>query len=208
MQQPSLLVYIDGQPQYAPVEGTNLTRVVNTRVLLLKDPTGKLYLHVLDGYMEAASMSGPWSIAKTPPQDAVKAETAARELGQVDLLEGQENSETKKKPSLASGPAPQIIVAITPTELIVTEGKPNYVPISGTSLLYVKNTTGDIFKLLTDQMTYVLLGGRWFRAKSPDGPWEFVAPKSLPKEFAKIPDSSPKENVKAAVPGTRQAQEA
>ncbi len=209
MQQPSLLVYIDGQPQYAPVEGTSLTRVVNTRVLLLKGPTGQLYLHVLDGYMEAASMGGPWSIAKAPPPDAVKAEAAARELRQIDLLEGQEDTETKKKPALAAGPAPQIIVAITPTELIVTEGKPNYVPISGgTSLLYVKNTTGDVFKLLTDQMTYVLLGGRWFRAKSFDGPWEFVAPQSLPKEFAKIPDSSPKENVKAAVPGTRQAQEA
>jgi hypothetical protein len=208
MQQPSLLVYIDGQPQYVALEGTNLKRVVNTRVLLLKDPTGKLYVHVLDGYMEAADLSGPWSVAKTPPPDAAKAEAIARELRQVDLLEGQEDSETKKKPSLGTGPAPQIIVAITPTELIVTEGKPNYVPISGTSLLYVKNTTANVFKLLTDQMTYVLLGGRWFRAKSFDGPWEFVAPKSLPKDFAKIPDSSPKENVKAAVPGTRQAQEA
>ncbi len=208
MQQPSLLVYIDGQPQYVPVEGTNLTRVVNTRVLLLKDPAGKLYLHVLDGYMEAATLSGPWIIAMKPSPDAAKAETAARELRQIDLLEGQEDNETKKKPSLATGPALQIIVAITPTELIVTEGKPNYVPISGTSLLYVKNTTADVFKLLTDQMTYVLLGGRWFRAKSLDGPWEFVAAKSLPKDFAKIPDSSPKENVKAAIPGTRQAQEA
>jgi hypothetical protein len=208
MQQPSLLVYIDGQPQYVPVEGTNLTRVVNTRVLLLKDSAGKLYLHVLDGYMEAATMAGPWSVAKAPPPDATKAEAAARELRQIDLLEGQQDTETKKRPSLAAGPTPHIIVAITPTELIVTEGKPNYVPISGTSLLYVKNTTANVFKLLTDQMTYVLLGGRWFRAKALEGPWEFVAPKSLPKEFAKIPDSSPKENVKAAVPGTRQAQEA
>ena len=208
MQQPSLLVYIDGQPQYAQVEGTSLTRVVNTRVLLLKDAAGKLYLHMLDGYLEAATLSGPWSMAKSAPADAAKAEAAARELRQVDLLEGQEDAETKKKPSLAAGPAPQIIVAITPTELIVTQGKPNYVPISGTSLLYVKNTTADVFKLLTDQMTYVLLGGRWFRAKSFDGPWEFVAPKSLPHDFAKIPDSSPKENVKAAVPGTRQSQEA
>ena len=209
MQQPSVLVYIDGEPQYVPIEGTNLARVVNTRVLLLKTPAGKLYLHLLDGYMEAAAMTGPWSVAKTPPADAAKAETVARELRQVDLLEGQEEPDAKKKPlSLGSGPAPQIIVATAPTELIVTEGKPNYVPISGTSLLYVKNTTADVFRLLIDQMTYVLLGGRWFRAKSIDGPWTFVAAKSLPKEFAKIPDASPKENVKAAVPGTRQAQEA
>jgi hypothetical protein len=49
--------------------------------------------------------------------------------------------ETKRKPSLQSGPAPRIIVATAPTELIVTEGQPNYVPITGTSLLFVKNTT-------------------------------------------------------------------
>jgi hypothetical protein len=208
MQQPSLLVYIDGEPNYVPIEGTGLARVVNTRVLLLKDPAGKLYVHVLDGYMEAAAISGPWSLAKAPPANAAKAEAAARELRQIDLLEGQEDPDTKQKPSLKRAPAPQIIVASTPTELIVTQGQPKYVPISGTSLLYVKNTTADVFKLLTDQMTYVLLGGRWFRAKSFDGLWEFVPAKSLPKDFAKIPDSSRKENVKASMPGTRQAQEA
>ena len=97
MQQPSLLVYIDGQPQYVPVEGTNLTRVVNTRVLLLQDPTGKLYLHLLDGYLEAGTLSGPWSVAKTPPADAAKAEAAARELRQVDLLEGQEDRRNEEQ---------------------------------------------------------------------------------------------------------------
>ena len=42
MQKPSMLVYIDGEPQYVPVEGTKLTRVVNTRVLLLKDSEGQV----------------------------------------------------------------------------------------------------------------------------------------------------------------------
>jgi len=208
MQNPSVLLYIDGEPQYVPVEGTKLTRVVNTRVLLLKDSKGKFYLHLLDGYMEASALAGPWSLAKKPPKDAAKAEAAARELRQVDLLEGQENPDTKRKPSLKSAPAPTIIVATVPTELIVTEGKPNYVPINGTSLLFVKNTSANVFKLLTDQLTYVLIGGRWFSAKSTEGPWEFVSPASLPQDFAQIPDDSPKENVKAAVPGTRQAQEA
>jgi hypothetical protein len=208
MQEPSLLIYIDGEPQYVAVEGTGLTRVVNTRVLLLKDSKGKLYLHVLDGYMEAAALAGPWKVAKAPPKEAAKAEAVARELRQIDLLEGQENPDTKRKPSLGSGPALKIIVANAPTDLIVTEGQPNYVPITGTSLLFVKNTTANVFKLLSDQMSYVLIGGRWFRAKSFDGPWEFVAPDNLPPDFAQIPDDSPKENVKASVPGTRQAQEA
>ena len=95
-----------------------------------------------------------------------------------------------------------------PTELIVTQGEPNYEPIDGTQLLYASNTTGHVFKHLGDQRTYVLVTGRWFRADSPAGPWTFVPGKDLPPDFAKIPDESPKENVKASVPGTPQAQEA
>ena len=98
MQEPSLLIFIDGEPQYVPVEGTSLTRVVNTRVLLLKDPKGRLYLHVLDGYMEAAALTGPWKVAKAPPKGAAKAETVARELRQIDLLEGQENPTPNASP--------------------------------------------------------------------------------------------------------------
>ena len=83
-----------------------------------------------------------------------------------------------------------------------------FVPIAGTHLLYVANTTGNVFKLLTDQRTYVLISGRWFRAPSLDGPWQFVPADHLPPDFANIPDTSPKENVKASVPGTQQATEA
>ena len=96
-------------------------------------------------------------------------------------------------------------MATEPTELIVTQGEPNYEPIDGTQLLYASNTTGHVFKHLGDQRTYVLVTGRWFRADSPAGPWTFVPGKDLPPDFAKIPDESPKENVKASVPGTPQA---
>ncbi len=95
-----------------------------------------------------------------------------------------------------------------PTELIVTQGEPNYVPIDGTQLLYASNTTGHVFKHIGDQQTYLLVTGRWFRAASPAGPWTHVPGKDLPPDFAKIPEENPKENVKASVPGTPQAQEA
>src|SRR5262249_34998661 len=68
--------------------------------------------------------------------------------------------------------------------------------------------TGHVFKHLGDQQIYLLVTGRWFRAPSLDGPWTYVPGASLPPDFAKIPDASPKENVKASVPGTPQAQEA
>ena len=87
-------------------------------------------------------------------------------------------------------------------------GAPNYVPLDGTQLLYAENTTGRVFKSIGDNHTYLLISGRWYRAPSTEGPWTYVPGKELPADFAKIPDSSPMENVKASVPGTAQAQEA
>jgi len=99
-------------------------------------------------------------------------------------------------------------VATAPTELIVTDGEPDWVPLDGTRLLYVENTTGNVFKALPDQQMYVLISGRWYRGASETGPWEHVSGRALPADFASIPDDSPKENVKASVPGTAQAAEA
>ncbi len=54
----------------------------------------------------------------------------------------------------------------------------------------------------------MLVSGRWFASKDLKGPWANVPAKQLPQAFFSIPDSSPKENVKAAIPGTTQAKEA
>ena len=60
-------------------------------------------------------------------------------------------------------------------------------PIEGTNLLYVKNTTGNVFKSISDQLTYVLVTGRWFSAPGFDGPWVYVTKTMLPADFASIP---------------------
>src|SRR6185436_2556644 len=190
------------------VEKTQLERIFNSRALILHDRSGKYYLHLFDGYMEAPSLTGPWSVAKNIPDDVKSAEKLAIKDKQVDLLAGQENPDTKQKPSLKTTPIPELHVVTVPTELILTQGEPQYAPLPPTQLLYVTNTLSHVFKLLTDQKTYVLLSGRWFRSDSFKGPWEYVSAKSLPQDFSNIPDDSAKENVKAAVPGTEQAEEA
>ena len=208
-QHTTVLVAIAGDPVWRPVTGTALERVINTRALVLRDnASGKYYIHVFNGFVEAPGLSGPWTAASAVPSGANQ---VAQELAQqrvVDLMAGPpDEQDPTKRPSLAST-VPEVIVATTPTELIVTEGAPDWVPVAGTMLLYVKNTTANIFKDLNDQQTYVLVTGRWFRAPGFSGPWHYVAGTHLPPAFAQIPDDSPKENVKASVPGTPQAQEA
>ncbi len=206
---PALLVTIDGNPKYAKLPNTSLERVLNTRVLLLRDDNGMFFIHFLNGYLQSAKLEGPWSIAKIPPKDAKAAEKFAADYKQIDLMSGQPDPKSGKKPTLAGLPAtPMVYVSTTPAELIEFQGEPQYATLGDTGLLYVSNTTGNVFKYTKDNKSYVLLAGRWFSAASLNGPWSYVPPKSLPKAFAAIPDDSAKENVKASVPGTVQAKEA
>jgi hypothetical protein len=207
-QSPTILVSIDGEPVWRPVKGTSLERVINTRALmLLDDRTGRYYIHLFDGFIEAPSLTGPWTAAKKVPPSAVKLAGELAKQRVVDLMEGQPDETTKKTPSLQSG-VPAIVVVTQPSELIVTEGAPDWQNIGQTNLLYMNNTTGNVFLDLNNQQMYVLVTGRWFRAPGITGPWQHVPVKDLPPDFARIPDDSPKENVKASVPGTPQAQEA
>lgn len=205
---PAVLVYIDGTPVFAPVKGTTLSRVVNTQALLLKHASGKLYLRVFDGYLEAGKTEGPWKVSKMPPADAQKAEALASDVLHLDLMRGEPDPATGAMPSLVTDRAPVVYAVSEPTELIVTDGEPDYVPVTGTSLLYVSNTTANVFKNIDDQKTYLLASGRWFSAPSTKGPWKYVPAAGLPNDFAAIPDESAKESVKASVAGTPQAEEA
>ncbi len=206
---PAILVYVDGPPTYRPVTGTDLQRIINTRLLLLKDKDGQYYLHLWDGYLKSANLDGPWTVATKAPEGAVEAEKQAlTSPTPADLFNAQSESSTNAPPSLTKDSPPKIYLETKPAELIIFDGEPNFTPIQDGHLLYVVNTTANVFRLLSDQQTYVLISGRWYRAPSLDGHWQFVPANQLASDFANIPDNSPKENVKASIPGTQQATEA
>src|SRR5215471_7290631 len=200
----AVLVSIDGNTTWGPVPGTSLERVINSRdLILLDDKSGKYYIHVFDGFVEAPALTGAWTVAKTAPKGA---NPAAQELSKqkvIDLMNGPADKELSLKTTV-----PDVIVATTATEIVISDGAPDWAPLPGTNLLYVKNSTGNVFKDLNNQNTYVLVTGRWFQAPDFSGPWQYVPGTSLPPDFFKIPDDSPKENVKAAIPKTPQSQEA
>jgi hypothetical protein len=204
--QSAILVTIDGPPAWQPVKDAKLERVINTRVLLVRKGE-HLYLRVFDGWMTAKALEGPWTVETKPPKELQAALADAKASGQVDLLVGGNPNDAKTLPSLKQkGRHPEIVVATEPTELVVLEGGPNWIAIPGTGLSYVQNTTGNVFRL--GEEIYLLVSGRWFRGTTFDGQWTYVANDALPADFAKIPDDSPKENVKASVAGTAQAKEA
>ena len=188
---PAELVSIDGPPAWRPVAGTDLERVINTRMLLLKDPAGHYYLHLFDGYLQANSLDGPWTVASTPPAGAATAEKEVTDSGQADLMLGEPDAATGKMPTLSASATPEVFVATTPSELICFNGQPEYASIPGTDLLYAENTSGNVFKSLSDQQNYILIAGRWYRAPALQGPWGFVPGNQLPRRFCQHPGHQP-----------------
>ena len=205
---PALLVPIHGDAVLKPVAGTDLSRVINTRFLILRDGAKPpYYLHVYDGWMRAPAMDGPWEVAKKPPASLDATAEKLSKAGIVDLLDGGPNA--KHKASLAAG-APTIHVAHAAAELVVFVGKPDFTPITGTGLLWAGNTASDVIVVVdtTSNLYYVVISGRWYRAATLDGPWDYVANNALPASFARIPPNTPAGVVLSTVAGTPQAQEA
>jgi len=197
---PAVLIIIDGEPVYKPVEGTHYSRVMNTLALILFDSSiNTFYLDGERWWMSATSLNGPWSVATNPPQEIVDIR---------DQLKKQEDQEEAGALANPNETPPVVYVSTGPAELVVTTGNPQYAPIAKTKLLYVTNTDNDIFIDSKSQQYYTLLAGRWFTAKSTNGPWEWVSGDRLPRDFSRIPPESPKGHVLAAIPGTEQAKEA
>jgi hypothetical protein len=187
----AVLILIDGEPVLRPVPGGSLQRVVNTPALLVRDEASARFYLAGDGvWFAATSIQGPWSLAQSPPPEVAGLAPASPHGGSAT---GQE-------------PLPKIIVRTRPAELLMTSGLPDFRPIRGTALLYAADTDSQLFFDTSNREAYLLLSGRWFKAKSLEGPWTHVAPRDLPADFAKIPPGSAQAVVLAAVPDTPQAE--
>ena len=202
----SILVLIDGNPVLRPVKDTRLDRVINTRVLMLRDQSsGKFYLRLMDGWLEAQNISGPWIIPGRTSSDLNRVLEFAIAGKETDLMDSANLSLAE---AALQDTIPTVFVSTHPAELLQTQGEPRIASIEGTNLIYVTNTDNHIFVHTPSQEHYVLLSGRWFKAQSMNGPWQYVAADRLPSDFANIPAAHTKANVLVSVPGTPQAKEA
>jgi hypothetical protein len=192
---PAVLVLVDGPPVFRPASIRDAEQVINTRALIVK-MNNTFYLTAASHWYEAPSLEGPWKSMSVIGSALSEIERAAGD--QVDLMRPDE---TPDQP-------PAIYVSTVPAELVQTTSQPQLLPIEGTQLFQVQNSDNAIFMDVDTNDYYVLISGRWFKAKSLNGLWAFVPYKSLPADFAKIPFDHPKASVLVSVPGTPQAKEA
>jgi hypothetical protein len=194
----AVLVNIDGEPVWSPIQNNDLKFAVNTNWDLFQhEPSKTYYLRHERVWLKASDIKGPWTAAgKKLPESFSK-------------LPADENWKEVKAslPGASTKSIPTVFVSTTPAELILLRGEPEYIAVSGTRLLWVSNTENDIFRLGKTGTVYFLVSGRWFSAPGFTGPWTF-ATLNLPEDFKKITLEHPRSRVLASVPGTPEAAEA
>jgi len=206
---PTTLISVNGAPKLQPLDTQpGVSRVTNTPFILLFDSTGRrYYLKAGSRWVSAADIPGPWEdVASVPPAIA----SSGADLATPATQPSAPAAPTAIDLSPAAADA-RIIVATDPTELVVTNGNPQFTPIpggAGGELLYATNTASNLFLDQADHNYYVLLSGRWYAATSLQGPWQYVAADHLPPAFAQIPADSPVADALTFVAGTTQAHEA
>ena len=195
--EPSVLVSIDGEPKLKEVEGADFEYVVNTPFFIVKDSKSKYYIKGGKFWYVSQKVTSGYTETKKIPSDIEKF--------------ANDNIQEEKPDSISMSitEAPELIVVTKPSELVSTDGEPDYASIEGTTLLFVSNSSEDIIMDINSQNHYVLIAGRWYYSKSlKDGDWKFAEPKDLPEEFPKIPGDSDMGNVRASISGTPEAQDA
>jgi hypothetical protein len=188
----AVLLLYDGEPQFGDIEGSDYERALNTPFAVARRKGGgRLFLSSGAFWYQAQNPLGPWTPTNSPPQDLVAM------MPPPDEEQG-------------SGPStpPQIVVATRPTELISTDGRPEWQALVSGELLYVVNTETPWLRLISTNQMFVLLSGRWFTSTSQSGPWEFVRGDSLPNAFQGIAPESEIGGVRTSIAGTDEADQA
>lgn len=186
--EPTELISIDGQPQYAPLVADELLYVTNTESDVVREvATQDLYVLLAGRWYRATTPEGPWtfvrgdqlpaSFGRVPP-DSPKGNILASVAGTDQADDAIADAEIPQTSAIQRGP----------TDFEVTyDGPPEFEPIAGTNMRYAVNADAEV--ILADGRYYACDQGIWYVSDTPEGPWSVS--ETRPLEVDDIPPSCP-----------------
>ncbi len=192
--QPAELIQTDGDPDFAPVEGTSLLFLSNTESDVIMDIASQQYYILLAGrwYTSKSLTDGEWSFV---PPDELPADfpniPAESDMGNVrqSIAGTQEARDAVLENSV---PQTAVVDRSEATVEVSYDGDPKFEKCGEAVVAYAVNTDKAVF--LIDKTYYCCEEAVWFVGRSPEGPWE-VATK-VPAEIQELPPDCPHYNVK------------
>lgn len=189
---PAELIITLGEPQFTPVEGTDLLYISNTESDVFLHVEDQQYYVLLSGrWYRSGSLNDSWQfvaadalpedfadIPEGSEKDIVLAHVAGTEAAREAILDAQiPQTATVRRDAIVE---------------VEYDGPPVFEPISGTELEYAVNTTSTVLRL--GRRHYCVDNGVWFEASSALGPWQVAT--SRPEDVERIPPRYPVYHVK------------
>ena len=193
---PAELIQSNGEPNFTPIQGTNLLYMSNSDNDIFMDENSQQYFVLISGrwfqtknlnsdnwkYIPADQL--PADFAKIPPgspKDNVLASVAGTDAAR-DAVMDAEIPQTAK------------VDRNTATTTVTYDGRPKFTDIEGTNLQYAVNTSSTVLRNGGDGRFYVVDNGVWFVSDNATGPW--VVSTVRPVDVDLIPPSYPVYNAK------------
>ena len=187
------VVETSDDPEFAPIEGTNLLYMQNTESDIVMDITSQSYYVLLSGrwYTSDSMTSDNWTFIEPDalPADFAKI-PAESDMGQVRAsVAGTEEA----KEAVLENQIPQTaeIDRKSATVTVTYDGDPKFEKCAD-DVAYAVNT--DKAVLLIDNKYWCCDDAIWFVSNGPNGPWQVAT--SVPEQVQDIPPDCPHYNVK------------
>ncbi len=193
--EPTELLVTDGEPRWAPIEGTDLLYCDNTPSDVFLEIASQRYFVVVGGRWYAGrAVEGTvtWEYVANDelpeafsdiPEDSPKAAVLVHVAGTV---QAREEALENVIPEMAAVKRD----AVSPT--IRYDGTPEFSPVEqADEVRYAVNTAASVFKV--GNTYYLCDNAIWYKSASPTGPWQVAT--EIPSSLYTIPASNPHHNV-------------
>lgn len=168
--EPAELLQSNGEPEFVPIQPTNLLYIKNSDNDIFMDVSGQQYYVLLSGrWYRSSSLKGKWQyvdadrlpadFAKIPegsPKDNVLVSVG----GTVAARDAVKNAQVPQTAKVDRNNA---------SANIDYDGNPQFEDIDGTDMAYAVNTNGQVLRWR--DAYYAVDNGVWFRSYSARGPW-------------------------------------
>ena len=190
---PAELIFIDGKPEFTPLESNEVMVVSNTDSDLVFDIPSQSYYVLLSGrwFSTKELDGGPWAyVANDELPDEFTDIPAESEVGYLRAsIAGTDES----KEALLEQSVPQTAAVATGEASVSVQydGTPEFKQVEGTDFTYAVNTGSAVF--LIGGSYYLCEQGVWYVSPKPTGTWKVCS--DVPDEIYTIPPSNPHYNV-------------
>jgi hypothetical protein len=185
----TVVVGVNGAAKWAPIPGTQLQYVSNTKANVFRDAVAKRLYVLARGRWFVGTSTGAATAELVPatklPADFGRIPSGHPKAGIRAYL--QEAPESALE-AIAETPSVKAVSRKEAKFNVTYDGDPRFKPIEGTGLSYVVNASAPVIRL-SPQRFYGVQNSVWFTSERLIGPWTLAD--EVPPEIYAIPPSSP-----------------